>query len=92
MSVYLIFVVMQPPEERPDDLVSAKYVARRFGCSTRSVYACLCGTGGITPVSRSPRRAVREQVEQEHARLIERAVPRKAAPAKRRISLIRRRK
>lgn len=91
MSVYLIFVVMQPPEERPDDLVSAKYVARRFACSTGSVYAGLCGTGGIVPVSRDPWRAVRSQVDEELTKFIERETGRKAAPARKLRGLIRRR-
>jgi hypothetical protein len=88
MSVYLIFVVMQPPEERPDDLVDAKYVARRFACSTRSVYMGKCGTGGIVPVTRSPWWAARAQVEEERARLVATVVS--PAKPKTRISLIRR--
>ena len=92
MSLFLQFIVIPPaPDERPDDLVSADYVARRFGCSARSVYAGKCGTHGITPVSRDPWRAVRAQVEEEHAKLVAKASPAKAEP-KKRLSLVRRRK
>lgn len=92
--VFVQFIVIPPaPEERSDDLVSAEYVARRFGCSTRSVYAGKCGTGGIAPVSRDPWRAVRAQVEEEHAKLVAKALPESAAakPEKKRLSLVRRR-
>lgn len=92
MSVYLIFVVIPPSEERPDDLVDASYVARRFGCSTSSVYAGKCGTGGIRPVSRDPWRALREQVAAEHARLVSGARGRQAEGLKKRMSLVRRAK
>ena len=88
--VFVQFVVIPPSDERPDDLVNADYVARRFGCSVSSVYAGKCGTGGITPVSRHPWRAMRAQVESEHAKLIAAAAP--AAAPQKRISLVRRRK
>jgi hypothetical protein len=80
---------MPPSEELPDDLVPVDYVARRFACSISSVYAGKCGTGGITPVSRDPWRAVRSQVEEEHAKLVAAAM-RVAAKPKPRVSLTRR--
>lgn len=90
--VFLQFIVVPPaPDERPDDLVGADYVARRFGCSVSSVYAGKCGTGGVTPVSRDPWRATRASVEAEHAKLVAPAMPAKDEP-QRRISLVRRRK
>lgn len=91
MSVHLIFIVIPPSEERPDDLVGAEYVARRFGCSVSSVYAGKCGTQGVSTVSRDPWRAVRSQIEEEHAKFIAPARPSPAAPRKR-LSLVRRRK
>lgn len=88
--VFVQFIVIPPPpDERPDDLVSADYVARRFGCSVSSVYAGKCGTGGITPVSRDPWRATRAQVEAAHAKFIAPSEP-SAAVAKKRLSLVRR--
>ena len=88
--VFVQFIVIPPaPDERPDDLVGADYVARRFGCSVSSVYAGKCGTAGITPVSRDPWRAVRAQVEAEHAKFVSAAAP--AAAPKKRLSLVRRR-
>src|SRR5437588_12936422 len=69
MSIFILLIPL-PPDERPDDLVGADYVARRFGCSERSVYRGACGTSGITPVSRDPWRAVRAQVEAEHQKLV----------------------
>jgi len=89
MSIFILLIPL-PPDERPDDLVGADYVARRFGCSERSVYRGACGTSGITPVSRDPWRAVRAQVEAEHQKLVERVMPKKAEPCKKRVSLIRR--
>ncbi len=90
MSVFLQFVVLPPPpDERPDDLFAAAYVARRFGGAVGSFYKGKCGTGGITPVSRDPWRAVRAQVEEELRRLVGAAKP-AAEPKTRRISLVRR--
>ena len=89
--IFLQFILVPPSDERPDDLVGADYVARRFGCSVSSVYAGKCGTHGITPVSRDPWRATRAQVEAAHAAFVAPAMPVKAEPRKR-ISLVRRRK
>lgn len=89
--VFVQFIVIPQSDERPDDLVGAEYVARRFGCSVSSVYAGKCGTQGITPVSRDPWRAVRAQVEEEHAKFIAPAAGAVASPTKR-FSLVRRRK
>lgn len=83
--IFIQLIVM--PDERPDDLVPAEYVARRFACSVSSVYAGKCGTQGVRPVSRDPWRAVRAQVDAELAKL---ASPPDAAP-KKRPSLVRRR-
>lgn len=90
MIINQYFIIL-PSDERPDDLVAVEYVAKRFACSVSSVYAGKCGTGGIRPISRDPWRAVRAQVEEEHARLVARAMPETAAPGKR-LSLVRRRK
>lgn len=52
--IFIQFLVIPPaPGERPDDLVTASYVARRFGCLTRTVYRDKYGTAGIKPVSRA---------------------------------------
>ncbi|HEV2863065.1 MAG TPA: hypothetical protein VGX48_18765 [Pyrinomonadaceae bacterium] len=91
MVVIQLIVLPPAPEERPDDLVDASYVARRFGCSPRSVYAGRCGTGGITPVSRDPWRATRAQVEAEHAKLVSTATAARTEP-KKRLSLVRRKR
>lgn len=89
MSVFFInFIVPPQSEERPDDLVDASYVARRFGCSERSVYAGACGTGEIVPVTRSPWRAVRQQVEEIHRRLIDSAAQK--TPAQKAMRLLNR--
>lgn len=82
-------VIPPPPDERPDDLVGAEYVARRFGCSVSSVYAGKCGTQGITPVSRDPWRATRAQVEEAHAKFVAPSKPAAEVP-KKRLSLVRR--
>ena len=91
--IFIQLLVFPPPlDEGADDLVPASYVARRFGCSLSSVYEGRCGTGGIVPVSRDPWRALRAQVEEEHRKLIERVMPKKAEPEprKKRVGLIRR--
>jgi hypothetical protein len=87
----IFIVVMPPPDERPDDLVGPDCVARRFGCSESSVRQGKCGTGGIQPVSRSPWRAIRAQVEDEHRKYVEGARKPQAEPKSRRIGLVRRR-
>jgi hypothetical protein len=89
MVVIQLIVIPPPPDERPDDLVSAEYVARRFGCSVSSVYAGKCGTGGIKPVTRDPWRALREHVEAERAKFVAGG---KASEVKGRISLVRRKR
>ncbi len=62
--ILIQFLIMPPlPDERPDDLVSAKYVAARFGCSMRSVQASKCGTHVLTRVSRDPLRFRRGDVD-----------------------------
>jgi hypothetical protein len=88
--VIINFFVLHQPDERPDDLVDARYVARRFGCSISSVYAGKCGTGGIKPVSRDLWRAVRAQVEAEHMKLLAPAMPVPAVTSKK-VYLVRRR-
>jgi hypothetical protein len=87
--VFIQFLVIPQSDERPDDLVGAEYVARRFGCSVSSVYAGKCGTHGITPVSRDPWRATRAQVESEHAKFVGQSLP-PAEVKKKRLSLVRR--
>lgn len=89
--IFIQLLVITPiSEERDDDLVTASYVARRFGCSAKSVYRGACGTHGIRPVSRDPWRAVRAQVEEEHAKLVAPVTAKKPEAAKRRKGLIRR--
>ena len=80
MSIFII-VMPPPPDERPDDLVDAHYVAARFGCSASSVRHRLCGTGAIPRVLNNPLRFRRADVDTELLRLIEASRPqqRKAA-------------
>ena len=90
--VFVQFIVIPPQsDERSDDLVGAEYVAKRFGCSVSSVYAGKCGTSGIKPVSRDPWRAVRAQVEAEHAKFVAPSKPAAEVP-KKRLSLVRRKR
>ncbi len=49
--------------ERADDLVDARYVAARFGCSMRGVQAGALGTKALTRVSKRPLRFRRSDVE-----------------------------
>jgi hypothetical protein len=85
MSIIFMPVFLVPSDERLDNLVDAHYVARRFGCSTRSVQAGLCGTGGLRRVMSKPLRFRRRDI---NALLQELHGPKKAEPARR--GLIRR--
>jgi hypothetical protein len=49
--------------ERGDDLVDARYVAARFGCSVRGVQSGAFGTKALTRVSKRPLRFRRGDVE-----------------------------
>ncbi len=76
MSIFL-FMLPPPPDERPDDLVGVRYVAARFGCGVSSVYARKGGTENLRPVTTSPMRFRRGDVDEEVRRLIEDARPKK---------------
>jgi hypothetical protein len=87
MSVNVILIVPpQQPDERPDDLVKVDYVARRFGCSKRSVELGLCGTGSIRRAASSPLRFRRADVDEALLKLSRPPQP----VSKRRMSLVRR--
>jgi hypothetical protein len=85
----LFFFILAPPDERPDDRVNAAWVARRFGCSTRSVQDGKCGTDQLRRVSDRPLLFVRAEVE-EHLRRLNRAPERRPPQARR--TLVRRRR
>jgi hypothetical protein len=87
MSFPLILIMPPPPDERPDDLVNAAYVAKRFGCSTRSVQLGLCDTGGIRRISSKPLRFRRGDVDDALLKLVR---PPEAEQSKRKLSLVRR--
>lgn len=83
-----ILVFPEQPDERPDDLVDAKYVAARFGCSVRSVQARKCGTAEIARVTDDPLRFRRGDVDAAlRARL---AARQERAPAQKAIRLLER--
>lgn len=86
MSIFILLI--QPSDERPDDLVDAHYVAARFGCSPRTVRAGGANTGGIPRVSRDPLRFRRADVDQELQRRIEASRPKKAQANSKPIRLI----
>ncbi len=60
-----------PPDERPDDLVNANYVAARFGCSASSVRHRKAGTKDLPRISNSPIRFRRGDVDAAVLKLIE---------------------
>lgn len=61
MSVFIL-LIPPVPDERPDDLVGADYVARRAGCTASSVRHRAAGTGEIPRVSDDPLRFRRGDV------------------------------
>ena len=63
-------VVPRREPKHPDDLVDAHYVARRFGCSVRSVQAGLCNTGLIARVTSKPLRFRKGDVDDVLAQLL----------------------
>lgn len=73
MIILQFFVMPPPPDERDDDLVDARYVAARFGCSVRSVQAGKCGTAALPRISKDPLRFRRADVDAELRRKIEEA-------------------
>ncbi len=92
--IFLQFLVFPPPpDERPDDLVDAKYVAARFSCSVSSVQKGKCGTGAIPRVSDDPLRFQRKAVHDALAKLTQPAeTPAARGARKYEKQLLRRRK
>lgn len=88
MSVFIFLIA--PPDEHPDDLVDARYVARRAGCSASSVRHRAAGTGEIPRVSDDPLRFRRGDVDDWLARKIEASRERQRKKPPVRISLVRR--
>jgi hypothetical protein len=64
VSVYLIFVVMQPPDERPDDIVGVEYFARRSGLSATTIRQGKVGTRGVPRARRRPLGWLRRDVDE----------------------------
>lgn len=77
-----IFILLMPPlpDERENDLVGARYVATRFGCSIRSVERGACNTGNIPRISNYPLRFRRADVDRELERIIEASRPKRNRP------------
>jgi hypothetical protein len=63
--VILIQILIMPPvpDERPNDLVDARYVAARSGCSVSSVRSHKCNTQVLMRVSNNPLRFRRGDVD-----------------------------
>lgn len=53
----------RPAEERPDDLVDVKYVARKLGLAVYTVRQGKAGTNQINWLGRRPLRTTRREVE-----------------------------
>ncbi len=73
MSIFILILppLPPPPDERPDDLVDAHYVAARFGCSASSVRHRQALTKDVPRVSNNPLRFRRGDVDAALLRLIE---------------------
>jgi hypothetical protein len=63
MSVYLIFIVMQPPDERPDDIVGVDYFALRSGLSEKTIRNGKAGTRRVPKARRRPLGWLRKDVD-----------------------------